>query len=71
MQAKFVNVEFSWKRVGLAEVQEKGVSLGGKKHKVLCPEDSYSCWDVVRELHIDWRVKLVLASPWENVTTQR
>ena len=39
---------FSWKRIGPAEVGEKGIGTWS-----LGPEDLYSLWGGVRELHID------------------
>ena len=45
---------------------EKGIGKGRARvarHQVLCPKELYSWQDGVRELHIDWWVKVVPASP--------
>ena len=45
MQAKFVSDTFSWQKAGLAKVGVKGIGSGGKKHQVLCLEDSHGLQD--------------------------
>ena len=56
--------------MSLSEGEVKGIGSGGKKQgwlkqkcQVLCPEDLYSWPVVVRELHVDWWVKVAPASP--------
>ena len=61
MQAGFIGATFSWKRTGLAQVGEEGKSI---RSSVL--RTSIVVRMGVRELCIDWWVKVMPASPGQR-----